>query len=124
LLIISGRPRAFSETINKGRGASVPRFLLRQQRNDYRRVVGAVLEREGAQQNVPGDQGKLRAVPALRKWNERPGQLVIVHDGFSFAAAGRGKLLTAPFKSMLLGAADVLDKASLAAQRCSTFLCM
>jgi hypothetical protein len=36
--------------------------------------------------------------------------------GFSFAAAGRGKLLTAPFKSMLLGAADALDKASLAAQ--------
>ena len=44
--------------------------------------------------------------------------------GFSFAAAGRGKLLTAPFKSMLLGAADALDKASLAAQRCSNFLCM
>jgi hypothetical protein len=44
--------------------------------------------------------------------------------GFSFAAAGRGKLLTVPFKSMFLGAADALDKASLAAQRCSSFLCM
>jgi len=44
--------------------------------------------------------------------------------GFSFAAAGRGKLLTVPFKSMLLGATDAPDKASLAAQRCSSFLCM
>jgi hypothetical protein len=43
--------------------------------------------------------------------------------GFSFAVAGRGKLLTVPFKSMLLGAADALDKASLAAHRCSNLLC-
>lgn len=34
------------------------------------------------------------------------------------------KLLTVPFKSMFLGAADAPDEASLAAQRCSNFLCM
>jgi len=34
------------------------------------------------------------------------------------------KLLTVPFKSMFLGAAGVPDEASLAAQRCSNFLCM
>jgi hypothetical protein len=35
---------------------------------------------------------------------------------------GRGKLLTVPFKSVLLGAADATDEANLAAHRCSTFL--
>jgi len=41
-----------------------------------------------------------------------------------FAVRGRGKLLTVPFKSMLLGAADAPDEASLAAQRRSNLLCM
>jgi hypothetical protein len=42
--------------------------------------------------------------------------------GFSFAVAGRGKLLAAPFKSMLLGAADATGETNLAAHRCSNFL--
>jgi hypothetical protein len=42
--------------------------------------------------------------------------------GFSFAFAGRGELLTAPFKSVLLGAADATDETNLAAHRCSNFL--
>jgi hypothetical protein len=41
----------------------------------------------------------------------------------SFAVVTRGKLLTVPFKSMLLGAADVPDEASLAAHRYSKLLC-
>ena len=41
-----------------------------------------------------------------------------------FAVRGRGKLLTVPFKSMLLGAADAPYEASLAAQRLSNLLCM
>ena len=41
-----------------------------------------------------------------------------------FAVRGRGKLLTVLFKSMLLGAADAPDEASLAAQRRSNLLCM
>jgi hypothetical protein len=45
--------------------------------------------------------------------------------GFSwvFCRAAR-KLLTVPFKSMFLGAADAPGEASLAAQRGSNFLCM
>ena len=38
--------------------------------------------------------------------------------GFSFAFAGRGELLTVPFKLMHLGAADATSEASLAAHRC------
>jgi hypothetical protein len=40
----------------------------------------------------------------------------------SFAGAGHGKLLTVPFKSMLLRTADAPDEASLAAHRCSNLL--
>ncbi len=39
--------------------------------------------------------------------------------GFCFAFAGRGELLTVPFKLMHLGAADATSEASLAAHRCS-----
>jgi hypothetical protein len=42
--------------------------------------------------------------------------------GFSFAFAGRGKLLAAPFKLMLLRAADATGRTNLAAHRCSNFL--
>jgi hypothetical protein len=42
--------------------------------------------------------------------------------GFSFAFAGYGELLTAPFKSVLLGVADVSGEMNLAAQRRSNLL--
>jgi hypothetical protein len=42
--------------------------------------------------------------------------------GFSFAFAGDGELLTAPFKSALLGVADVAGEINLAAHRRSNFL--
>jgi hypothetical protein len=44
--------------------------------------------------------------------------------GFSFAFAftGRGKLLKAPFKPMILGAADATGETNLAAHRCSNLL--
>jgi hypothetical protein len=42
--------------------------------------------------------------------------------GFSFAFAGYGELLTAPFKSVLLGVADVAGEINLAAHRRSNFL--
>ena len=42
--------------------------------------------------------------------------------GFSFAFAGYGELLTAPFKSVLLGVADVTGEINLAAHRRSNFL--
>jgi len=41
-----------------------------------------------------------------------PGGPPLRTGGFSFAVRGRGKLLTVPFKSMLLGAADAPDEAS------------
>ena len=41
----------------------------------------------------------------------------------SFAVAGRGKLLTVPFKSIAFERADAPDEASLAAHRCSKLLC-
>ena len=42
--------------------------------------------------------------------------------GFSFAFAGYGELLIAPFKSVLLGVADVTGEINLAAHRRSNFL--
>ena len=42
--------------------------------------------------------------------------------GFSFAFAGYGELLTATFKSVLLGVADVTGELNLAAHRRSNFL--
>jgi hypothetical protein len=42
--------------------------------------------------------------------------------GFSFAFAGCGELLTAPFKSALLGVADAAGEINLAAHRRSNFL--
>jgi hypothetical protein len=42
--------------------------------------------------------------------------------GFSFAFAGYGELLTATFKSVLLGLADVTGERNLAAQRRSNLL--
>jgi hypothetical protein len=42
--------------------------------------------------------------------------------GFSFAFAGYGELLTAPFKSVLLGVADATGDINLAAHRRSNLL--
>ena len=42
--------------------------------------------------------------------------------GFSFAFAGYGELLTAPFKSVLLGVADLTGEINLAVHRRSNFL--
>jgi hypothetical protein len=40
----------------------------------------------------------LGAVPTLRKWNERPGQLVIVRDGFFFCCCGARQAVDGAFQ--------------------------
>jgi hypothetical protein len=49
-------------------------------------------------------------------------RLVNSAAGFSFAFAGRGKLVTPPFKSVRLGTTDATGETNLAAHRCSNFL--
>jgi hypothetical protein len=58
-----------------------------------------------------------------------PGARRFAPAGFSFAIAGRGKLLTVPFKSVpfksvLWGAADATGEKNLATHRCSNLLSM
>jgi hypothetical protein len=57
-----------------------------------------------------------------RRSNIDQARLVSSPAAFSFAFAGRGKLVTPPFKSVLLGTTDATGEANLAAHRCSNFL--
>src|ERR1700730_46211 len=78
-----------------------PRWLRRHKkpRRLPSRKIGARPQTEfrAARASMPGRPG-LGAVPTLRKWNERPGQLVIVRDGFFFCCCGARQAVDGAFQ--------------------------
>ena len=94
----------------------MPLSVLQRGVDDPRIALGPVIAIAGDQAHAVAIALDAQAV-AVIFYFVKP---VPLAGSVSFAVAERGKLLTVPFKSLLLGAAD----ASLAAHRCSNFLCI